>query len=97
MNSYLGGGFDIESLVETLLKQLAGNAEILVNVYDVTNASMPLIMYGPEQMVGYTGLSHVSMLEFGDPFRRHQMECRQDFVYFLLFSMIFLWACAWLI
>ncbi|CAA6658659.1 unnamed protein product [Spirodela intermedia] len=73
---YLGGGFDIESLVETLLKQLAGNAEILVNVYDVTNASIPLIMYGPEQMIGYTALSHVSMLEFGDPFRKHQMECR---------------------
>ncbi|XP_078429552.1 CHASE domain containing histidine kinase protein [Wolffia australiana] len=73
---YLGGGFDVETLVETLLKQLAGNTEIVVNVYDVTNTSMPLIMYGPEDMVGYSALSHFSMLEFGDPFRKHQMVCR---------------------
>ncbi|KVH88766.1 CHASE-like protein [Cynara cardunculus var. scolymus] len=34
---YLGGAFDVESLVENLLGQLAGNQEIVVKVYDVTN------------------------------------------------------------
>ncbi|WOL06614.1 putative histidine kinase 4 [Canna indica] len=73
---YLGGAFDVESLVENLLKQLAGNQDIMVNVYDVTNASEPLIMYGPQNPDGYMPLSHVSMLDFGDPFRKHQMQCR---------------------
>ncbi|MQM16746.1 hypothetical protein Taro_049706 [Colocasia esculenta] len=76
VNRYLGGAFDVESLVETLLKQLAGDPEIVVNVYDVTTTSMPLIMYGPQDMTGYMLISHVSMLDFGDPFRKHQMECR---------------------
>lgn len=73
---YLGGAFDVESLVENLLRQLAGNQDIMVNVYDVTNTSEPLIMYGPQFPDGYMSLSHISMLDFGDPFRRHQMECR---------------------
>ncbi|XP_010936875.1 probable histidine kinase 4 [Elaeis guineensis] len=73
---YLGGAFDVESLVENLLRQLAGNQDIMVNVYDVTNASEPLVMYGSQFPDGYMSFSHVSMLDFGDPFRRHQMECR---------------------
>ncbi|KAH7679837.1 histidine kinase 2/3/4 (cytokinin receptor) protein [Dioscorea alata] len=73
---YLGGAFDVESLVENLLRQLAGSQDIMVNVYDVTNISEPLIMYGPQQPDGYMSLSHVSMLDFGDPFRKHHMECR---------------------
>lgn len=73
---YLGGAFDVESLVENLLKQLAGNKDIMVNVYDVTNISTPLIMYGSGPNDGYKLLSYASMLDFGDPFRRHQMECR---------------------
>ncbi|OAY66125.1 putative histidine kinase 6 [Ananas comosus] len=71
---YLGGAFDVESLVENLLRQLAGNQDIMVNVYDVTNTSEPLIMYGPPY--GYMSVSHVSMLDFGDPFRKHEMKCR---------------------
>ncbi|KAH0468517.1 hypothetical protein IEQ34_003550 [Dendrobium chrysotoxum] len=73
---YLGGAFDVESLVENLLKKLAGNQDIVVNVHDVTNISDPLIMYGAQDSEGYKPLSRVSMLDFGDPFRKHQMVCR---------------------
>ncbi|GLJ30904.1 hypothetical protein SUGI_0614970 [Cryptomeria japonica] len=71
---YLGGAFDVESLVENLLRQLAGNQAIVVNVYDITNSSNPLIMYGPQ--VADNSTPHVSSLDFGDPFRRHVMHCR---------------------
>ncbi|KAG5532009.1 hypothetical protein RHGRI_026583 [Rhododendron griersonianum] len=73
---YLGGAFDVESLVENLLGQLAGNQAILVNVYDVTNSSDPLIMYGHQYEDGDVSLKHVSMVDFGDPSRKHQMVCR---------------------
>ncbi|XP_071717350.1 histidine kinase 4-like [Rutidosis leptorrhynchoides] len=73
---YLGGAFDVESLVENLLGQLAGNQEIIVKVYDVTNASDPLIMYGRQIQDGDQSRSRVSVLDFGDPFRKHQMTCR---------------------
>lgn len=73
---YIGGAFDIESLVENLLGQLAVNQAIVVNVYDITNSSAPLIMYRSQYLDGDSSLSHISMLDFGDPFRRHQMICR---------------------
>lgn len=73
---YLGGAFDVESLVENLLCKLAGNQDIVVNVYDVTNTSEPMVMYGPQSPDGKVPLLHVSMLDFGDPFRRHEMRCR---------------------
>uniref|UniRef100_A0A0A8YVL2 histidine kinase n=1 Tax=Arundo donax TaxID=35708 RepID=A0A0A8YVL2_ARUDO len=73
---YLGGAFDVESLVENLLRQLAGNQELVVNVYDVTNNSNPLVMYGSEVPLGNPSPSHICMLEFGDPFRKHHMICR---------------------
>ncbi|KAF8378824.1 hypothetical protein HHK36_030173 [Tetracentron sinense] len=73
---YLGGAFDVESLVENLLGQLAGKQAIVVNVYDVTKSSEPLIMYGPQYPYGDMSLLHVSMLDFGDPFRKHLMRCR---------------------
>lgn len=73
---YLGGAFDVESLVENLLGQLAGNQEIIVKVYDVTNESDPLIMYGRQTLEGDLTRVHVSKLDFGDPFRKHQMTCR---------------------
>ncbi|CAM0944275.1 unnamed protein product [Alopecurus aequalis] len=72
---YLGGAFDVETLVENLLNKLAGNQDILVNVYDVTNASEPMAMYGSQTPDDKGGLLHVSMLDFGDPFRRHEMRC----------------------
>ncbi|CAL1392554.1 unnamed protein product [Linum trigynum] len=73
---YLGGSFDVESLVENLLGKLAGNQAILVNVYDVTNSSDPLIMYGHEDQEGDTSLVLESKLDFQDPFRKHKMVCR---------------------
>ncbi|KAJ6351094.1 hypothetical protein OIU78_007092 [Salix suchowensis] len=73
---YLGGAFDIESLVENLLGQLAGNQAILVNVYDITNSSDLLIMYGHQNLDGDLSLLHESKLDFGDPFRKHLMICR---------------------
>lgn len=73
---YVGGAFDVESLVENLLGQLAGNQAILVNVYDVTNSSDPLNMYGHQYQDSDLSLFHESKLDFGDPFRSHQMICR---------------------
>ncbi|CAH9092286.1 unnamed protein product [Cuscuta europaea] len=73
---YIGGAFDVESLVENLLGQLAGNQGIVVNVYDITNYSDPLVMYGQQNQVGDLSLKHVSKLDFGDPFRKHEMICR---------------------
>ncbi|XP_073282465.1 histidine kinase 4-like [Primulina huaijiensis] len=73
---YLGGAFDVESLVENLLGQLAGNQAIVVNVYDITNSSDPLIMYEHHSQDGDMHLKHISRLDFGDPFRKHEMICR---------------------
>ncbi|XP_039069508.1 histidine kinase 4-like isoform X2 [Hibiscus syriacus] len=73
---YLGGAFDVESLVENLLGQLAGNQAILVNVYDITNSSDHLIMYGHQNQDGDLALLYESKLDFGDPFRKHTMICR---------------------
>lgn len=60
--------------MEKLLHQLASKQTIVVNVYDTTNASAPINMYGDE--VTDTGLLHVSSLDFGDPSRKHEMHCR---------------------
>nr|ALJ03416.1 histidine kinase 1 [Aeschynomene evenia var. serrulata] len=73
---YVGGSFDVESLVENLLGQLAGNQAILVNVYDITNSCTPLIMYGNQNEEGDMSLVHESKLDFGDPYRKHKMICR---------------------
>jgi arabidopsis histidine kinase 2/3/4 (cytokinin receptor) len=48
----------VESLVENLLGQLAGHKAILVNVYDVTNSTDPLIMYGNQYKEGDVSLVH---------------------------------------
>lgn len=73
-DGYLGGIFDIESLVEKLLHQLASKQTILVDVYDTTNESHPISMYGSN--VTDDALRHVSSLSFGDPHRKHEMHCR---------------------
>lgn len=73
-DGYLGGVFDIESLIEKLLQQLASKQTILVNVYDTTNDSQPISMYGSN--VSGDWFQHVSHLNFGDPFRKHEMRCR---------------------
>ncbi|KAF2292395.1 hypothetical protein GH714_021780 [Hevea brasiliensis] len=71
---YLGASYDVPSLVEKLLHQLASKQTIVVNVYDTTNASAPILMYGTD--VTDTGLLHISILDFGDPLRKHEMHCR---------------------
>ncbi|KAJ8899486.1 hypothetical protein K2173_018460 [Erythroxylum novogranatense] len=71
---YLGASYDVPSLVEKLLHQLASKETIFVHVYDTTNSSSPILMYGSD--VIDTGLLHVSNLDFGDPLRRHEMHCR---------------------
>ncbi|RZC46089.1 hypothetical protein C5167_039032 [Papaver somniferum] len=71
---YLGASYDVPSLVEKLLHQLASKQTIVVNVYDTTNRSAPINMYGPSETdVGHL---HLSKLDFGDPSRRHEMHCR---------------------
>ncbi|KAL8260683.1 hypothetical protein R6Q59_028636 [Mikania micrantha] len=71
---YLGASYDVPSLVEKLLHQLASKQTIVVNVYDTTNVSAVINMYGPEEID--TGFLHVSSLDFGDPSRKHEMRCR---------------------
>ncbi|PON88467.1 Histidine kinase [Trema orientale] len=71
---YLGASYDVPSLVKKLLHQLASKETIVVNVYDITNASAPINMYGTD--VTDTGLLHISSLDFGDPLRKHEMHCR---------------------
>ncbi|CAN6549197.1 unnamed protein product [Malus baccata var. baccata] len=73
-DGYLGGLFHFESLVEKSLEQLASKQTILVNVYDTTNQSHPIRMYGSK--VSDDGLQHISSLGFGDPLRNHEMRCR---------------------
>lgn len=75
-NRYLGASYDVPSLVEKLLHQLASKETIVVNVYDITDASAPINMYGTD--VIDTGLLHISHLDFGDPLRKHEMHCRLD-------------------
>lgn len=71
---YLGASYDVPSLVEKLLHQLASKQTIVVNVYDTTNASSLINMYGTD--VIDTGLLQISSLDFGDPQRKHEMHCR---------------------
>lgn len=73
---YLGGAFDVESLVENLLHQLAGNSGIIVNVYDTTNKSDPVLMYGSENIHNtISNGQHISNMDFADPDRKHEMHC----------------------
>ncbi|KAK4743625.1 hypothetical protein SAY87_009937 [Trapa incisa] len=72
---YIGASYDVPSLVEKLLQQLASKQTIVINVYDTTNISTPIKMYGDDDVVD-TGLLHVSNVDFGDPLRKHQMHCR---------------------
>ncbi|KAK4763950.1 hypothetical protein SAY87_013388 [Trapa incisa] len=73
---YIGGIFHIQSLVEKLLQQLASKQTIAVTVLDITNQSSPISMYDSNSSTSDDGLEYISMLNFGDPFRRHEMRCR---------------------
>lgn len=63
--------------MEKLLHQLASKQTIVVNVYDTTNSSLPILMYGTDMTD--TGLLRISNLDFGDPSRKHEMHCRLVF------------------
>ncbi|XP_042446722.1 probable histidine kinase 5 [Zingiber officinale] len=71
---YLGSSFDIPSLVDKLLHQLASKQTIVVNLYDTTNVSAPIRMYGPD--AAGVGETYISNVDFGDPTRKHEMHCR---------------------
>lgn len=71
---YLGASFDVPSLVDKLLQQLASKQTIVVNLYDTTNLSSPIKMYGPD--VSKSSGLHISHVDFGDPLRKHEMHCR---------------------
>ncbi|XP_074569803.1 putative histidine kinase 5 [Curcuma longa] len=71
---YLGSSFDVPSLVDKLLHQLASKQTIVVNLYDTTNVSAPIRMYGPD--VAGAGETYISNVDFGDPTRKHEMHCR---------------------
>lgn len=71
---YLGASYDVPSLIEKLLHQLASKQTIVVNVYDTTNVSAAINMYGPNETDA--GLLNTSSLDFGDPARKHEMRCR---------------------
>ncbi|XP_051114716.1 histidine kinase 2 isoform X2 [Andrographis paniculata] len=71
---YLGASYDVPSLVEKLLHQLASKQTIIVNVYDTTSKAAPIQMFGMD--VADNGLLHISHLDFGDPTRKHEMHCR---------------------
>lgn len=71
---YLGASYDMPSLVEKLLHQLASKQTIVVDVYDTSNASGLIKMYGTE--IGDTSEEYISSLDFGDPSRKHEMRCR---------------------
>lgn len=60
--------------MDKLLHQLASKQTIVVNVYDTTNASAPIKMYGTD--IVDTGSLHINSLDFGDPTRKHEMHCR---------------------
>ncbi|XP_042413315.1 probable histidine kinase 5 isoform X2 [Zingiber officinale] len=71
---YLGASFDVPSLVDKLLHQLASKQTIVVNLYDTTNVSAPIRMYGPD--AAGAGEMYISGVDFGDPIRKHEMHCR---------------------
>ncbi|CAH9072808.1 unnamed protein product [Cuscuta epithymum] len=71
---YIGASYDVPSLIEKLLHQLASKHTIVVNVYDTTNPFAPVKMYGPDD--SKMDSVHVSNLDFGDPARKHEMHCR---------------------
>lgn len=72
--------------MEKLLHQLASKQTIVVNVYDTTNKSAPINMYGSN--VTDTGLLYISSLDFGDPTRKHEMHCRSDLARDLVYLSI---------
>ncbi|OEL22625.1 putative histidine kinase 5 [Dichanthelium oligosanthes] len=72
---YLGASFDVPSLVDKLLEQLASKQKIVVKLYDTTNHTSPIKMYGSD-FTASGDLRRISSIDFGDPTRKHEMHCR---------------------
>ncbi|CAL4933024.1 unnamed protein product [Urochloa decumbens] len=72
---YLGASFDVPSLVDKLLEQLASKQKIVVTLYDTTNRTTPIKMYGSD-FTASGDLQRISSIDFGDPTRKHEMRCR---------------------
>ncbi|PVH31905.1 hypothetical protein PAHAL_9G257700 [Panicum hallii] len=72
---YLGASFDVPSLVDKLLEQLASKQKIVVKLYDTTNHTSPIKMYGSD-FSSSGDLQRISNIDFGDPTRKHEMHCR---------------------
>ncbi|CAN6305421.1 unnamed protein product [Urochloa humidicola] len=72
---YLGASFDVPSLVDKLLEQLASKQKIVVKLYDTTNRTSPIKMYGSD-FTASGDLQRISSIDFGDPTRKHEMHCR---------------------
>ena len=75
LGSYLGASFDVPSLVDKLLEQLASKQKIVVKLYDTTNHTSPIKMYGSD-FSSSGDLQRISNIDFGDPTRKHEMHCR---------------------
>ncbi|PKI34746.1 hypothetical protein CRG98_044852 [Punica granatum] len=74
-DEYLGAVFNFESFTENILSQFDGNQTVLVTVYDITNSSKSLLMYGRGKYDGNDESHlHESELKLGDPSRNHRME-----------------------
>ncbi|KAK4741996.1 hypothetical protein SAY87_025584 [Trapa incisa] len=74
---YIGGLFNFARFTDSALSHLDGNQTILFSVYDVTNVSKLLLMYGGDQYDGSNGsMRHESELKLGDPTRKHKMICK---------------------
>jgi arabidopsis histidine kinase 2/3/4 (cytokinin receptor) len=74
LDSYLDASFDVPSLVDKLLEQVASKQKIVVKLYDTTNRTSPIKMYGSD-FIASNDL-HISSIDFGDPTRKHEMHCR---------------------
>lgn len=60
--------------MDKLLHQLASKQTIVVNLFDTTNVSAPIRMYGPD--AADADEMYISGVDFGDPTRKHEMHCR---------------------
>jgi len=76
--SYLGASFDVPSLVDKLLEQLASKQKIVVKLYDTTNHTSPIKMYGSD-FSSSGDLQRISNIDFGDPTHKHEMHCRFNY------------------
>ncbi|KAJ1278910.1 hypothetical protein BS78_04G115200 [Paspalum vaginatum] len=71
---YLGCILDMEKHVDKILHQLTDKPSVMVKVYDTTN-DRPITIYGSNSNDTGGDMRHISMVNFGDPSRKHEMHC----------------------